>query len=196
MNISTAILAIIGIAFIFQMISPNFTEAFVFVPAIAFAEPWRFISSMFLHGGYMHIFFNAYALFLFGSILERKLSKSQFLTLYFVAGLVGGLAYYMTYILGIIPSVPALGASGAIYGILGACAVMFPNMRIFVYFIPMKMKYAAVLWVALELFGSFNINSGIASAAHLGGLVFGLAFAWYVANKQREEEMPPDPWQD
>jgi membrane associated rhomboid family serine protease len=195
MNISTFLLAIIGIAFLFQMVSAGFTEAFIFAPTLAIQEPWRFVSSMFLHGGFMHIFFNAYALFLFGSIVERRMSSAQYLLLFFASGLIGGLAYYATYLLGIIPPIPALGASGAIYGILGAAAVMFPEMRIFVWFFPMKMKHAAIFWVVLEFFGSFNIASGIASAAHLGGLIFGLAFAWFLNQKHQEHYMPPESWE-
>lgn len=197
MNVTTALLAVIGIAFLFQMVSPAFTDTFIFDPLLATQEPWRFITSMFLHGGYMHIFFNAYALFLFGSIVERKMSPTQFLLLYFASGIIGGLAYYATYLFGIIPAIPALGASGAIFGVLGAAAVMFPEMRIFVWFFPMKMKQAAVFWIILELFGSFNVASGIASAAHLGGLLFGLAYAWFLNRGGRQDiyYMPPERWE-
>lgn len=199
MNISTYLLAIIGIAFLFQMmtggVNGSFTEAFEFNPLLAVQEPWRFITSMFLHGGIMHIFFNAYALFLFGSILERKVSSRDYLILYFIAGIIGGLAYYLTYLLGIIPPIPAIGASGAIFGILGACAVMFPELRIFVWFFPMKMKHAAIFWVIVEFLGAFDVNSGIASAAHLGGLLFGVAFAMYLKKKETEDYyMPQQSW--
>ncbi|MBD3210298.1 rhomboid family intramembrane serine protease [Candidatus Micrarchaeota archaeon] len=191
-NLSTTLLMIIGAIFIFQMVSDGITEALIFVPSLAFQEPWRFVTSMFLHGGLMHLFFNAYALFLFGSILERKVSRQEYLLIYFGAGLVGGVAYYLTYVLGIIPSIPALGASGAIYGLLGAVAVLLPNLRIFVWFIPMTMRQAAILWLVVEFLGTFNISSGIASAAHLGGLVFGLIFAWYLKKSQADEFS--DPW--
>jgi len=194
MNISTALLAIIGIAFIFQLMSPAFTETFWFEPELAFQEPWRFVTSMFLHGGFEHIFFNGFALFLFGSVLERKISAKEYLILFFAAGLIGGILYQITYILGIIGPVPALGASGAIYGILGATAIMLPEMRVFVMFIPMKMKYAAVMWFIISFMGTVaETADGIGHAAHLGGLVFGLAFAWYLKRKEVSEYyMPPD----
>lgn len=197
MNVSTALLTIIGIAFLFQMVSPDFTEAFIFAPLLAFQEPWRFITSMFLHGGIMHLFFNGFALLLFGNVVERRIGSKQFIILYFVSGLIGGLAYYATYLLGIIPPIPALGASGAIFGCLGAAAIMFPEMRIYVYFIPMKMKHAAILFVFLEFFGSFNLASGVASAAHLGGLLFGLAYAWFLNRKGHQETyyIPPERWE-
>ncbi len=194
-NISTNLLLLIGILFILQMITGIYdgivTSMFIFVPSLAFEEPWRFITSMFLHGGIMHLFFNAYALFLFGSILESRISSRDFLTIFFIGGLVGGLAYYSTYLAGMIGNIPALGASGAIYAILGAVAVILPNMRIFVWFFPMRMWQAAIFWVIVEFLGSFDISSGIASAAHLGGLLFGLAYAYYLKNKEKEYAFNP-----
>lgn len=189
-NVSTYLLAIIGIVFLFQLISEPVTELFIFAPTLALSEPWRFITSMFLHGSLTHIFFNAYALFMFGSILETQVSKKDYLIIYFGAGLLGGILYYATYLLGIIPPIPALGASGAIYGILGAVAILLPEMRIFFFLFPIKMRYAAFLWLAMEFLGTFNPASGIASAAHLGGLVFGLAYAWYLSRRQPEFYQP------
>ena len=180
MNLSSYLLAVIGICFVLQLIVAPFTDMFIFDPLLALSEPWRFVSSMFLHGGLMHLFFNSYALFMFGSLLERQITRRDYLTIFFGAGLLGGFLYYSTYLLGIIPPIPALGASGAIFGILGATAVMLPNLRIFFFFFPMKIRYAAILWVVLELVGTFDISSGIASAAHLGGLLFGLGFAWMI----------------
>ncbi len=208
MNLSTALLAVMGIAFLFQMVSVDFTAAFIFIPTIALQEPWRFISSMFLHGDMMHIFFNAYALFLFGSILERKISQRDYLIIFFGAGIIGGLLYFAMSLTefasmcttisgGEIPC-PALGASGAVYGLLGAVAVMLPNMRIFVFFMPMPMRYAAILWFAISFFGTFTDDgSGIGHAAHLGGLLFGIAYAWFLSRKGTQETyyIPPERWE-
>ncbi len=180
MGVSNYLLLAMGLFFILQLIIPPFTDSFIFDPLLAVSEPWRFLTSMFLHGGLSHIFFNAYALFMFGSVLETQVGKKDYLAIYFGAGILGGLLYYLTYILGIIPPIPALGASGAIYGILGAVAILLPDMRIFFWFFPMWMREAAILWVALEFFGTFNVASGIASAAHLGGLIFGLGYAWFL----------------
>jgi len=201
-TITNSLLAIIGIVFVLQMMSDSITQAFIFAPLLAFSEPWRFVTSMFLHGGLTHIFFNGYALLLFGSILETRVSKREYLILYFGAGLLGGLLYYATYVLGIIPPIPALGASGAIYGVLGACAVLFPDVKIlFMGFVPMSMRWAAVAWFIMEFAGTFNIASGIASAAHLGGLIFGVAFAFYLGTRQRappewqHEQSTQQPWE-
>ena len=189
-TITNSLLAIIGIVFVLQMMSDAVTNQFIFDPLLAFSQPWRFVTSMFLHGGLTHIFFNGYALLLFGSILETRVSKREYLILYFGAGLLGGLLYYATYVLGIIPPIPALGASGAIYGVLGACAVLFPDVKIlFMGFVPMSMRWAAVAWFIMEFAGTFDISSGVASAAHLGGLIFGVAFALYLGTRQRA---PPE----
>lgn len=182
-NPSLYLLAVIGISFLLQSVIPSFTDSFIFDPLKAFSEPWRFVSSIFLHGGFIHLFFNAYALFMFGLILESRVSTRDYLIIFFGAGIVGSLLYYLTYAIGIIPPIPALGASGAIYGVLGAVAMLLPELPIFVWFIPMRMKHAAILWVALEFLGTFDISSGIASAAHLGGLIFGVVFAWYLKNR-------------
>jgi len=182
-SVSFILLVVMVICFIAQMAVPWFTNAFIFDPSVAFSQPWRFITSIFLHGSAMHIFWNGYALFMFGSILERVVSKIQFLTLFFVSGIVGSLLYYLTIVFGLIPPIPALGASGAIYGILGALAILTPNLTLFFFFFPLRIKDAAILWVVLEFLGSFNASSGIASAAHLGGLVFGLLYGKYMKDQ-------------
>ncbi|HLC68830.1 MAG TPA: rhomboid family intramembrane serine protease, partial [Candidatus Bilamarchaeaceae archaeon] len=69
------------------------------------------------------------------------------------------------------------------------------DLRIFMWFFPMKMKYAAMLWVAIEFLGTFDISSGIASAAHLGGLLFGIAFAWTLKKKASSISHPPSEWE-
>ncbi|MBI2079813.1 rhomboid family intramembrane serine protease [Candidatus Micrarchaeota archaeon] len=188
-SISLILLGIIGVLFILQLAIPGFTQLLWFNPLQALNQPWLFITSIFLHDprGFTHIFFNAYALFVFGTVLERIINPRQYLTLFFSAGIIGSLLYYLTYLLGIIPPIPALGASGAIYGILGALAVLLPDMTIFVWFFPMKMRYAAILWVIIEFAGTFDAGSGIGSAAHLGGLLFGLAYAYYLKKKGVDE---------
>ncbi|MBI2445545.1 rhomboid family intramembrane serine protease [Candidatus Micrarchaeota archaeon] len=149
-------------------------------PAELPQEPWTIITSMFLHGGMLHLFFNGFALYMFGPYLEQIIGSRRFLLVYLLSGIAGGLAYAATYYLGIMPaSIPALGASGAIFGILGAVAVLRPNLPIIMWFVPMPMKFAVIVWIALSLVETFNIT-GVAGAAHLGGLVVGavMAYAW------------------
>lgn len=182
--------------FVLQLISPLITNLFIFIPDFAFSEPWRFFTSMFLHSDFIHIFFNGYALFMFGSLLERRTTKKEYLIIFLGAGLIGGLLYYLTVFTPWPPicqspfggtwACPALGASGAIYGILGAVAILLPNVVIYLWFFPVKLKYAAIIWFLIETFGTFNPGGGIANAAHLGGLIFGLIAGWYLSRKQQE----------
>ena len=196
-NISTCLLAIIGVVFILQLFIPAFTDAFIFNPYLAFSEPWRFVTSIFLHDpdSMMHIFFNAYAIFAFGTMLENRISARDYLVIFFGAGLIGGFLYLLTTVSPWPPLCTdgtavflcsALGASGAIYGILGAVAVLLPDMRIFFMFFPLRMREAAFLWIILEFLGIFNQGSGVGNAAHLGGLLFGLAYGWYISRRAGE----------
>lgn len=166
------LLGIVVVAFLLQMVVPGFADLFILDPGNLL--PWMFISSCFLHGGVSHLFFNSFTLLMFGPRLERELGSRNFILLFIAAGLVGNITYYATVVAGIIPPVPALGASGGIYGILGALAILRPRMRVFLYFFPLPIRWAAVIWFVLEFVGAFNPASGIASAAHLGGLLVGL----------------------
>lgn len=184
MKISFALLGIIIVVFLLQMAVPGFTEAFYFNPGQPNA--WMFITSIFLHGGLVHILFNGYALFMFGPFLENRMGQQKFLMFFIAAGIVGNILYYATILLGIIPPIPALGASGAIYGVLGALAIIEPNMRLLFWgIIPMSIGTLTVVWIITETIGSFNPYSGVGSAAHLGGLLFGLAYAKFLFRPPR-----------
>ncbi len=183
--IAMYLLGAIVLVFLGQVVWPPLTEMFFLEPAKIAAEPWRIITSMFLHGGWLHLFFNGFALYMFGPYLEQIIGSRRFLAVYFLSGIAGALAYAATYYLGILPaSIPALGASGAIFGILGAVAVLRPNLPIYMWFVPMPMKFAALVWVGLSLIETFNVT-GVAGAAHLGGLVVGavMAYAWLKSGK-------------
>lgn len=177
------------VIFFGQMIVPFLTEMFYFHPLLALSEPWRFLTSIFLHGSFTHLFFNMFALFLFGTILERKVGSKEFLKIFLLGGIIGSLIYFLTIVSGIASPVPALGASGGVYAILGALAILTPNLTIFLFFIPMKMRQAAIVWVIIEFFGVFNAGSGIASAAHLGGLIFGIIYARRLKKKIYEPKI-------
>ncbi|HLD62266.1 MAG TPA: rhomboid family intramembrane serine protease [Candidatus Norongarragalinales archaeon] len=176
---STLMLVLLVAVFVLQTAISGFTELFWFNPAAVATQPWGFFTSMFLHGGLAHLFFNGFALLMFGPFLEQRIGSRKFLELFLAAGIAGSVFYFLFVLAGITPALPALGASGAIYGILGALAVLAPNLVVFVMFVPMPMRYAAILWVAIEFLGTFNPASGIANAAHLGGLFLGFVYAYY-----------------
>jgi len=154
-----------------------------FVPALAFRMPWMFLTSIFLHGGIQHIMFNMVALFFFGTYLERMIGAKTFLALYFVSGIVGNVGYMFT---APNPLVPALGASGAVYGVMGTLAALRPLLMIFIYgLVPVPLIMATVLYALLDFAGLFT-PSGIAHGAHLAGLLVGGATGLYIrSNWQR-----------
>ncbi|MGS2761719.1 rhomboid family intramembrane serine protease [Sinomicrobium sp. M5D2P9] len=196
---------------------------------------WQIVSHMFMHGSFMHIFFNMYALWAFGSPLEQMWGRNKFLFFYFSAGLGAALihtgvnyyhfekgmsalysiGYSQNDILQMLKNVPldqyveipgvdggvmksffsaynglAVGASGAIYGILVAFAMMFPNAELFLIFvpIPIKAKYFIPVLIGLDLFSGFTgyslFGGGIAHFAHVGGALFGFIMMWYWKRKQ------------
>ena len=170
-NIVVWLIVINVIVFIFQQIYPQITDEFALVSADLLSRPWIIITSMFLHGDIMHIFYNMFALGLFGFILERIIDSKKFIIIYFATGLVSGLASSFFY-------EASIGASGAIFGILGALAALRPRMTVYVGYIPMPMIAAAGVWAFLDLLGMFA-PSGTANAAHLGGLAFGIIAGFY-----------------
>ncbi|MDD5337150.1 MAG: rhomboid family intramembrane serine protease [Candidatus ainarchaeum sp.] len=182
------LLAAMAIAFILQQVFPGFTELFYLDPSKPL-EIWRLVTSIFMHAGIEHIFFNALSLFFFAPVLMRMAGKSELYKIFFIGGIVGNLLYLAFVFAGISPPVPALGASGAIYAVLGAVAMFAPNSVVYMYFFPMRMKYAVAFWVLLNLFYVSPIGqaSGIGGAAHLGGLFFGLIYAYYLKGKRASE---------
>ena len=132
---------------------------------------WQLVSYMFLHGGLWHILFNMFALWMFGTELERIWGTRRFLKYYFFTGIGAGI---LTVLLTPNSPIPTIGASGAIYGILLAYAYHFPQRRIFLYFLfPIPARVFVVIIGLLAFLNSMGPAGGIAHIAHLGGLVFG-----------------------
>jgi hypothetical protein len=147
----------------------GFTELFVLnLDALYWFQVWRFLTAIFLHGGVVHLIYNLFALLFFGFILERKIGSRNFLIVFFISGIIGNIIAINFY-----PS--SLGASGAIYGILGCLAIINPMMMVFAFGILMPMFIAAIIWIVgdiLGVFGLFNDNTGY--IAHLGGVIVGI----------------------
>ena len=156
-----------------------FYHAFALWPLGAGFGFWQLFSYMFLHSGFTHILFNMLALWMFGMELEHAWGSRRFLIYYLLCGFGGGLANLL--IAPMFTSVgPTVGASGAIYGVLLAFGMTFPERPIFVYFLlPIKAKYFVFLYMAMEIF-SVGSMDGVAHFAHLGGALVG--FIYLVAN--------------
>ena len=149
---------------------------------------WQFFTYMFLHGDFMHIFFNMYALFLFGIPVEQLWGPKKFLFYYFFTGIGAGITIFvMNLVLGDIGFfIPTIGASGAVFGLLLAFGMLFPDAVLLVFFfIPMRAKNLVILYGLLELY--MQINSGgqssVSHLGHLGGLAFGLIYFFAARRK-------------
>lgn len=135
-------------------------------------EPWQLVSYMFLHAGFGHIFFNLFALWMFGQAIENYWGTRRFAIYYFLTGI--GAAVLHMFIGG--GGAPTVGASGAVYGILLAFGMMFPDRPIMLLFppIPMKAKYFVAIFGVIEFIsGITRTDSGVAHFAHLGGMLVG-----------------------
>ncbi len=191
-------------------------------------KPWQIVSHMFMHGSLMHIFFNMFALWMFGSAIERVWGPKRFLTYYLITGLGAFLLHYGVVAwqvnqlvqeigpqavevikndgirlwaegrnytdpnwrqLNIYYNVPVVGASGAVFGILLAFGMMFPNTRLMMLFfpVPIKAKYFVIGYGLLELYSGIANNPGdnVAHFAHLGGMLFGFLLIKYWSSSHR-----------
>lgn len=146
-------------------------------------EPYQLVTHMFAHAGWAHILFNMFALWSFGSLLEKSWGPKKFFIFYMACGLVAAATHL------VFQNAPAVGASGAIMGLFAAFAYLFPNTQLIIFPIPVpiKAKYAVALMAAIDLFGGVYPTGGnIAHFAHLGGLVMGfiLVLIWNKTNKK------------
>lgn len=174
------IFVIIGINLLIFMaiqISPELIVSMGLRPASILDRPWTVLTSIFVHADFFHIFANMFTLYFFGSYVYRLLGERRFLTVYFGGGILGSLLFML---LG--PQfATAIGASGAVFAMGGALVALRPNIKVFIFPIPVPLS----LWVAV--IGGFLILSfipGIAWEAHLGGMLFGLG-AGYLYKRKR-----------
>ena len=133
--------------------------------------PWQLISYQFMHGGLMHIFFNMFALYMFGVELENLWGSRKFLIYYLLCGVGAGVLQLFT------ADAPTVGASGAVYGLLAAFGMTYPNRQIMMFplFIPIPAKFFVLIFGAIELISGFsNTNSGVAHFAHVAGAITGV----------------------
>lgn len=151
------------------------------VGEIAGFWPWQLITYAFLHGGLGHLFFNMFALWMFGVQIENRWGAQRFAVFYFVC--VVGAA--ITHLFFVTSPVPTIGASGGVFGILLAFGMMFPNQPIYLYFLfPIKAKWLVIGWGLLELWsGVTGTQAGVANFAHLGGMVVGFLMIQYWRGK-------------
>lgn len=192
------------IMFVATLLNEQFmVETFaLFYPASHLFKPWQLVTHMFMHAGFWHIFFNMYALFIFGSVLERTIGTKKFLIYYFVSGIgamllhtgvgfvesghylsemaEGSSSAQLSYLR--LLATPTLGASGAIYGVLIGYAMLYPESVLTLIFPPISFKARTfvLIFAGIELLtGIFATADGVAHFAHLGGMLFGWLLMLY-----------------
>lgn len=141
-------------------------------------EPWQLVTHAFLHGSPMHIMFNMWGLFLFGNILEERWGSLRLILYYFVAVL-GGAAAQLSFAAVTGDATPMAGASGGVFGLLLAFAIMFPERSLILIFLPVEIpaRIFALLYAGIELaLGMTGTWAGVAHFAHLGGMAAGWIF--------------------
>jgi len=176
-------------------------------------KPWQIVTHLFMHGDFGHLFFNMFALWMFGSVLESLWGNKRFLIFYFSCGLGAALAHLIFLYFDLQPiaayfnTIPfdqqqelidsplfklntaTIGASGAVFGCLAAFGYLFPNSELYIYgLIPVKAKWMVLGYAAIELYLSVQNSAGdnVAHVAHLGGAVvgFALVYFWNKTNKK------------
>ena len=166
---------------------PVYTYLALFPMESPLFRPIQLVTHLFLHGNFAHLFFNMYALILFGVPLERMWGSKKFLLFYFVTGIGAGLCHCLVMhlqISGLISGTPAMqliatptiGASGAVYGVLLGYAMLYPNtiLQLLIPPVTMKVKYLVIIYAVIEMGLGLLGRDGIAHFAHLGGMIFGL----------------------
>src|SRR5512138_1617180 len=146
----------VGMFLLTNFLFPRFRIYLALIPTFVLQANawWQLLTYMFIHAGFSHIFFNMLALFLFGTRLEQRLGSYEFLVFYLVCGIGSGLVTVLINSATGMGIVPVVGASGAIYGLLLAFAVLFPDAVIFVFFIPMRARTAVLVFAGIELVSS------------------------------------------
>jgi membrane associated rhomboid family serine protease len=177
------------IVFILVFSLPEESMQWVF-NSLSFSSPtlfefWRWFTSLFLHVSASHLFFNMLGLYFFGKVVEEETDKQWFLSIYFLSGFLGTFAFMLTSIS------PVVGASGCVFGIMGAAMLMNPTKRIHLYIFPLPLGVVAISFVIIETLIVYfqpealvGVAENVANVAHLGGALTGGIFAFFYDPKR------------
>jgi membrane associated rhomboid family serine protease len=172
------LLAVNLLLFIAVLIDSQLIVVLGLQPAAILERPWTIVTNLFIHGSIWHILANMVTLYFFGRYLSMLIGDARFLLVYFLGGIVGNLFYML---LGPAYAI-AIGASGAVFAVGGALAVMAPKLRVYVFPIPAPLP----LWAGvIGVFVVISILPYVAWQAHLGGLAFGLLAGYFFKRRQR-----------
>ncbi len=163
---------LVGI-FLLQLFLPV-TDIFILDGSKPF-EIWRYFSAIFIHGSFLHLILNLFGLLFFGFILEHEISSKKFLIVFLLTGIFSSIVSVFFYD-------KVLGASGAIFGIIGILTMLRPGMVVWAFSIPMPLFIASILWAIADILGIF-FPENIANIGHLAGLFLGLVIGFYIRRK-------------
>jgi len=169
------LLANVAVLFLGELLGPGLLAPFWLWPIGTNFWPWQVGTYAFIHGSFNHLFFNMLGLWMFGAELEQVWGRKRYMT-FFAASVLAAAVVQLLVNAALGSTAPTVGASGGLFGLLLAFAMIFPNRIILLFFvIPMKAKYLVLLYGLLELYqGVYVMNSGVAHFAHLGGMLGGL----------------------
>ncbi len=173
--------------FLLNYASNSLYYSLAFVPGRILSTPWSLLTYQFLHAGFSHLFFNMLALFFFGPKLEHRLGSRRFLGLYIFAGVVGALVHTGAAFGTGSGTIPMVGASAAVYGVLFAYARFWPRDRVMLWLIvPIPVRVLVILFTLISLWsGLGGVGGGVAHFAHLGGFLGGFLFLSFMAAPAR-----------
>jgi len=178
--VTYGIIAVTLVVFLLQLVTGVrggiVTQAMVFYAPLEIQQPWRMVTTMFVHGSFWHILFNMYSLYIFGAELERQLGRARYAALYFIAGVGGSAAVAV-----LSPATPVLGASGAIFGLMAAFFVIARSLG--------SRSIQLLVLVAVNLAIGF-VLPGVAWQAHVGGLIAGGAIAFLYSKTRHRSKRP------
>ena len=158
---------------------PIFNSLLLVPASVVRGAVWQLVTYLFLHslGSIWHIVFNMLTLWMFGAPVEETWGTRRFLQYYFICGIGAGICVVLANLAFGNPYQPVLGASGAIYGLLLAFGMLFPNQTVLMSFLfPIKAKYMVMIFGAIAFLSSFQTGSTVSNLAHLGGMLFGFAY--------------------
>ena len=174
-NVTLKLIIINAVVFVLTMLIPRFYGYVAMVPAFIVYRHWywQVLTYMFVHGSFTHLLFNMLGLFIFGTPVERRIGSHEFLLFYLLTGMLSGIFSLISYVLAG-TNIILVGASGAIYAILLAFAVLYPTARIFIFgILPVRAPILVVGYTLLEIFNQITGSSqGVAHLTHLAGFAF------------------------
>lgn len=175
-----------AVMFLLQQAMPFGAELLVLQGSAPWFRPWTFLTYMFLHGDFSHIFWNMLGLYFFGPVLESRLGPTNFLRLYLISGVVGGLCWLLFSALPFGGMGGLIGASGAVFGVQLGFAYFWPRQPIYIWgVIPIEARWLVLIMTVFSLWMGAKGGGSVAHFAHLGGFLGGFLYLRWLENHQQ-----------